>query len=211
MSTERVLVIPVQELEKQLITPMDLLQPIDVRKLDSQAYGYLPRHVIDNKSHQSVVAGSLYPQVLPYNLLINVETKSVLVYQRKGKEEGLLGKWSLGVGGHITDEDSVEMGITALTDIIAVGATREFVEETGLMSDILVDDYTRCILSHRDVTSTVHLGLVAFIEIDDLSELDLAPSEFLNYGWMTLQELKDSDKEWEAWSDIIIKSLTNEF
>lgn len=211
MTTERVLVVPVQELEKQGITPQDILQQIDVCKLDSQAYGYLPRHVIDDKSPKSVEAGKLYPQVLPYNLLIDVNTKSVLVYQRKGKEEGLLGKWSLGVGGHITDEDSVEMGITSITDLIAVGATREFVEETGLMSDILVDDYTRCILSYRDLTSTVHLGLVSFIEVEDFSELDLAPSEFLNYGWMTLQELKDSDKEWETWSDIIIKSLTNEF
>lgn len=211
MSTERVLVLPLQELVKQGITPQNILQPIDLHKLDSQAYGYLPRHVIDNKSTESVLAGSLYPQVLPYNLLVDVNTKSVLVYQRKGKEEGLLGKWSLGVGGHITDEDAIINSITSLTDIITVGATREFVEETGLMSDILVDDYTRCILSHRDLTSTVHLGLVSIIEVEDLSELDLAPSEFLNYGWMTLQELKDSNKEWETWSDIIIKSLTNEF
>ena len=211
MTTERVLVIPVQELEKQNIVPQDTLQNIDLRKLDNQTFGFLPRHIIDDKSDASITVGKLYPQVLPYNLLLNTETKSVLVYQRKGKEEGLLGKWSLGIGGHITDEDSIESGITTLLDLIQLGATREFAEETGLMSDILIEDYTRCILSHADATSKVHLGLISIIEVEDLSELELEPSEFLNYTWMTLKELKESDKIWETWSSIIIQNLTNEF
>ena len=63
----------------------------------------------------------------------------------------------------------------------------------------------------QNKTSQVHLGLVSFIEVDDLSELELDPSEFNNIAWLSIPELKQASLEWEAWSDIIVKSLTNEF
>ena len=211
--TEHVVVLSTTELEKQSIYPTDKLQTINIDTLDQYSYGFLPRHLIDNKSAESVAVGKLYTQVLPYNLLIDSNTGRVLVYQRKGKEEGLLGKWSLGIGGHLSLEDMSEdfSSTVNLSALITNGANREFVEETGLIVDILAEDYTRCILSYRDKTSQVHLGLVSFIEVDDLSELELDPSEFNNIAWLSIPELKQASLEWEAWSDIIVKSLTNEF
>ena len=60
-----------------------------------------------------------------------------------------------------------------------------------------------------DKTSAVHVGLPMQIELPEhiYDSIKLDPAEFCNYQWLTPQELKMGDHDWETWSDLPIKAM----
>ena len=205
---EFVLVIPRTELEAQGIN-FSGVQKVDITKFTPENFGFLPRELIDNKSTKSIAIGYLLPQVLPYFIIKDVDGR-VLSYNRKGKEKGLLGKNSIGVGGHIDIMDSMEPEegmsgqavdpsmYTNINDVIQIGLKRELKEEIGLtlLQDI---DFDFTIAINTDPTSNVHIALVATIVVESFDELTPNPDEFLE---VLLQRSKEV--EYEPWSQLII-------
>ena len=212
---EYVLVIPRTELEAQGID-FSGIQEFDINKVNPSNFGFLPRALIDDKSATSIEIGKLLPQVLPY-FIIKDNQGRILSYNRKGKEEGLLGKNSIGVGGHIDISDSMEPeeGLTGqsvdpsmyvdIKEVIQIGLKRELAEEIGLV--VLKDiDFDFIIATDGDKTSNVHVAFVSTILVDDLSLLKPNPSEFLEVKYLTTDELITHSKEaeYEPWSQLII-------
>jgi len=105
--SELVLAINRQQLHKQGIHDSGLCN-FDLSNIDGLDYAMLPRDFADNKSDPALVLGNMFGQILGYVVVMD-EQGRVLAYQRKGKEKGLLGKWSIGVGGHINHEDLYEL------------------------------------------------------------------------------------------------------
>lgn len=212
---EFVLVIPRTELEAQGID-FSGIQKIDLEKFNPENFGFLPRALIDNKSDTSIEIGKLLPQVLPY-FIIKDKDGRVLSYNRQGKEAGLLGKNSIGVGGHIDLTDSLiqqnEVNILNgwglyLTNICAVmfeGLTRELKEEIGLHV-CKMPEFDFIIAIDTDKTSNVHVGFVATIHVESFDELTPNPEEFLEVKHLTFEELLERSKEveYEPWSQLII-------
>lgn len=220
--TELVLAINRSELDKQDVGNNGLYK-FDLSALGKQNYALLPRAFVDNKSDTAVDLGVMFPQILGYFQIVNPDGR-VLAYQRKGKEKGLLGKWSIGVGGHVSQEDLYEIMDNTGEDypdvgqLIFAGAIRELEEELGIQTgwiDVLADydsfeeAVTKILSSFADKTSTVHVGLPLEVELPEhiYDSINLDPSEFLNYQWLTPQELKSGDREWETWSQILINTL----
>lgn len=207
---EYVLAIPRTELEKQNIgTAVDVgLYPIDLNKLDPRGFAFFPRHIINNKSDASVAAGKLYPQVIGY-YQIESPNGQILTYRRKGKEKGLLGKYSIGVGGHIDicdfEEDS------NLIDIINAASGRELYEEIGLDIDVSKVKHNQVLSTWIDKTSQVHVGLPAVIKLTQnmFYAIVLEDSEFLEAQWLTREELKQlsTTETFEPWSQILINNF----
>ena len=109
----------------------------DLSDVDAYNYAFLPRAFADNKSHGAIALGYIFPQILGYFQLQNSEGK-FLAYQRKGKEKGLFGLWSIGVGGHVSQEDLHDVKLHTDEDypyisaLIYAGAMREIEEELGI-------------------------------------------------------------------------------
>lgn len=211
---EYVLVIPRTELEAQGVTYTGI-QDFDINKVEPCNFGFLPRDLIDNKSNTSIEIGKLLPQVLPYFIIKDADGR-ILSYNRKGKEKGLLGKNSIGVGGHIDLTDSVDVyqpdydeveldRAIDIRQIIQTGLKRELSEEIGLipLQDI---DFDFIIAIDTDKTSSVHIALVATIDIDNFDELTPNPEEFLEVKYLTSEELiaRSKEVEYEPWSQLII-------
>lgn len=178
-STSPELVLAVQRLAlTRLGVGIDGIYNVDFDKVDHTAYAFLPRHIADNKKEllaDSLVLGKMFPQVLPYFQIIDSEGR-YLVYRRIGKEAGLLGKYSIGVGGHIDSWDSfwlyaghhhqskivtTSVGLhrrTHLQDITATGAKRELKEEINFDHHGPFE-FTRMISTFEDDTSVMHVGL----------------------------------------------------
>lgn len=216
--TELVLAVNRNELDKQDVGNKGIY-PFDLTKLDQQNYALLPRAYADNKSDNAVELGVHFPQILGYFQIVNPDGR-ILAYQRKGKEKGLLGKWSIGVGGHVSQEDlyDVDEYYPSITDLIYVGATRELQEELGIDINWVeelgtVESFTEAVNSiiatFADKTSVVHVGLPLRVELPEhlYDAIKLDPAEFLNYQWLTPQELKLGDREWETWSELLIKEM----
>lgn len=221
---ELVLAIHATELTKQ-VQPTGL-SDFDLSLVDQQAYAMLPRHIVDNKKELldcNLALGKIFPQILGYFQITDQQGR-ILTYQRKGKEKGLLGKWSIGVGGHVSHEDYLVVSDTFcnelpdLNEIIFEGSKRELEEELGIDTrwidqfnspDDLVEAIKSIIYTYDDNTSTMHVGLPLQLEMSDhlMDTIKLDPAEFLNYKWLTPAELKLSGLEFETWSAILIDHM----
>lgn len=203
---------------------------VDLNKIGQVDFSFLPRHIASNKSPQSIMLGSVYPQICGYYQIKNEEGK-ILTYQRKGKEAGLLGKWSIGIGGHIDITDYIDLKKTKpdgesvkLNELIAHSSIRELEEELGVeLVSQNADGSTKhhfewtkdltqhfdCVLSLSvDATNIVHLGLPAELQIDT-TQISINPNadELINWQWLSKEDLKNNDREFEAWSKLLISHM----
>ena len=187
--------------------------PIDLNSIDSEAYALLPRHIADNKSDSSVALGKLFPQILGYVQLVN-EQGEILSYARKGKEKGLHGLRSIGVGGHVSHEDLVITAIyhadgpvrlPKLTELIQFGLRRELLEEVGIDIGTYMEA-NQLLVSDSNITSQVHVGLPMRLEVPEFG-IVLEESEFLDARWISVEELKATVDLYEPWSQLIIQHM----
>ena len=186
--------------------------PIDLNSIDSEAYALLPRHIADNKSDSSVVLGKLFPQILGYVQLIN-EQGEILSYARKGKEKGLHGLRSIGVGGHVSHEELVTAiyrsdeptQLPKITELIQLGLRRELLEEVGIDIGTYMEA-NQLLVSDSNITSQVHVGLPMQLQVEEFS-VNLDESEFLDARWISVEELKATVDIYEPWSQLIIQHM----
>ena len=186
--------------------------PIDLNSIDSEAFALLPRHIADNKSDSSVALGKLFPQILGYVQLVN-EQGEILSYARKGKEKGLHGLRSIGVGGHVSHEELVTAiyrsdeptQLPKLTELIQLGLRRELLEEVGIDIGTYMEA-NQLLVSDSNITSQVHVGLPMQLNVVE-SHISLEESEFLDARWITVEELKATIDIYEPWSQLIIQHL----
>mgnify|MGYP003471346000 FL=1 len=186
--------------------------PIDLNSIDSEAYALLPRHIADNKSDSSVELGKLFPQILGYVQLVN-EQGEILSYARKGKEKGLHGLRSIGVGGHVSHEELVTAiyrsdeptQLPKLTELIQLGLRRELLEEVGIDIGTYMEA-NQLLVSDSNVTSQVHVGLPMQLNVVE-SDIVLEESEFLDARWISVEELKATVDIYEPWSQLIIQNM----
>lgn len=186
--------------------------PIDLNSIDSEAYALLPRHIADNKSDSSVVLGKLFPQILGYVQLVN-EQGEILSYARKGKEKGLHGLRSIGVGGHVSHEELVTAiyrsddptQLPKLTELIQLGLRRELLEEVGIDIGTYMEA-NQLLVSDSNLTSQVHVGLPMQLNVVE-SDITLEESEFLDARWISVEELKATVDIYEPWSQLIIQHM----
>ena len=186
--------------------------PIDLNSIDSEAYALLPRHIADNKSDSSVDLGSLFPQILGYVQLVN-EQGEILSYARKGKEKGLHGLRSIGVGGHVSHEELVTAiyrsdeptQLPKLTELIQLGLRRELLEEVGIDIGTYMEA-NQLLVSDSNITSHVHVGLPMQLNVVE-SDITLEESEFLDARWISVEELKATVDLYEPWSQLIIQHM----
>ena len=186
--------------------------PIDLNSIDSEAYALLPRHIADNKSDSSVALGKLFPQILGYVQLVN-EQGEILSYARKGKEKGLHGLRSIGVGGHVSHEELVTAiyrsdnptQLPKLTELIQLGLRRELLEEVGIDIGTYMEA-NHLLISDSNLTSQVHVGLPMQLNVVE-SDITLEESEFLDARWISIEELKATVDVYEPWSQLIIQNM----
>mgnify|MGYP006392093103 FL=1 len=186
--------------------------PIDLNSIDSEAYALLPRHIADNKSDSSVALGKLFPQILGYVQLVN-EQGEILSYARKGKEKGLHGLRSIGVGGHVSHEELVTAiyrsddptQLPKLTELIQLGLRRELLEEVGIDIGTYMEA-NQLLVSDSNITSQVHVGLPMQLNVVE-SDIILEESEFLDARWISVEELKATVDLYEPWSQLIIQHM----
>lgn len=218
MTAELVLAIPRDELTKQYVG-INGIYDFDLDLVGPDSYAFIARNVADNKSLHSVMFGMLLPQVLPYFIVTDSEG-NLLTYERKGQEKGLVGKRSIGIGGHVSMDDAylpqtpdvVALGLPAkfetLQQIVQSGLYREVFEEIGIrLLDTVKFDYI--ISSHVDPVNQVHIALVAKIEVDNFDELKYDSNEFLNVQYWKPEEIKASAgfDNYENWSKLIINKI----
>lgn len=140
-----------------------------------------------------------YKQIIPY-LIFTFNNKFFLMQRRvEATETRLKNKFSLGIGGHIRQEDMT-------TDSIIDWATREFHEEVEFNGKldikplgILNDD--------SNEVGKVHIGFVYLLQGD--SDQIKVKSELKNGNLLTIQECQQYYENMESWSQLVFNFLKN--
>ena len=194
--------------ENVLVFPRSLFEQLGVfQGFNAGADRYL-QAILDpqNNSFMSRAKAETDPQfkqVIPYVLI--TDGKSILHYVRgkKAGEQRLVAKGSLGIGGHINDEDHTlfAFGLQAFQDAVK----REVCEELSIQGEfnarpvgLINDDSTE--------VGSVHFGVVHILrcapEQVKKNEQVITQMEFVR-----IEELKAKREQMETWSQICLDNL----
>ena len=138
-----------------------------------------------------------YKQIIPY-MIFKFEQK-IFVMQRKStaSEQRLANKYSIGIGGHVRQED------IANNDIFS-WAKREFKEEVSYQGTFKCSKFGVLNEESSDV-GKVHLGMVFLLE-GNSDQIDIK-DEHQNGFLLTFQECQALYPLMENWSQIVFDQL----
>jgi len=171
-------------------------------------HGIMPvneEHVVNTiTAHQEYMPRSLaehdtrYKQIIPY-LIFTYDNKYFLMQRRStASETRLCNKFSLGIGGHVRQED-LAIGAT-LFDL----ARREFTEEISYNGTLTVEPLG-LLNDDTNEVGTVHVGLVMLLRgtHDTIS----IKSELKSGTLVDLATCKIHYQDLEQWSQIVVDYL----
>ncbi len=140
-------------------------------------------------------------QIIPY-ILLNRGHK-FFVYQRMLGEARLEGRYSIGIGGHIKEEDGS----------LKAGILREIAEEVQLKnpaSEPLPHHILGFVNDDSTEVGSAHLGIVQMIVLPDDAEVEPAvpPDPCLAFlGFQDLDWMLENLEKFEDWSKILIENM----
>jgi len=194
--------------ENVLVFPRSLFEQLGVfQGFSAEVDRYLPA-ILDkrNNSFQPRARAESDPnfkQIIPY--VVVTDGNSVLHYVRgkKAGEQRLVAKGSIGIGGHINDEDHTlfAFGLQAFQDAVK----REVCEELAIQDEF---DAKPAGLINDDSTEVgrVHFGVVHVLfrtpEKVRKNEQVITQVEFI-----AIEELKKRREQMESWSQLCLDHL----
>ena len=144
-----------------------------------------------------------FKQIIPYVLI--TDGKSVLHYVRgkKAGEQRLVSKGSLGIGGHINDEDHTlfAFGIQAFQDAVK----REVCEELSILGEFnarpvgLIND-------DSSEVGRVHFGVVHVL-LCKPEQVKKKEQVITQVEFVPIDELKAKREQMETWSQLCLDNL----
>jgi predicted NUDIX family phosphoesterase len=139
----------------------------------------------------------LYKQIIPYMIFTFGDAYFVMQRKATASEQRLAGKLSLGIGGHMNEED---MNGKTIFD----WAQREFEEEVSYSGNLKIT--TLGILNDdSNEVGKVHLGLVLLAQGDN--DQIAIKDEHKSGVLLTKQECLDKIDQFEGWSQLILQLL----
>lgn len=187
--------------EQILVVPRGIIMSdqewYGLRRVDCSTYlslirehqQFLPRYLMEEDD--------AYKQIIPYLVFRHKHRYFLMQRSHKSSEKRLGGRYTLGIGGHIRQEDIAHESIEGW-------ATREFHEEilyNGSMTIVplgMLNDDT-------DLVGRVHLGFVFIVNAD--SDIVSIKSELVYGELKTLEECLAYRDRMEGWSVFVLDYL----
>ncbi len=139
-----------------------------------------------------------YKQIIPYLVFEHNNRYFLMQRHKKASEQRLQSKFSLGIGGHIRQED---MESSDLFD----WAKREFHEEVHYTGNLTIEPLGILNDDSNDV-GKVHIGFV-FLLHGDTDQISVK-SELQSGQLVTLKECTHYAERMETWSQLVVECLT---
>ena len=170
-----------------------------LQELDFDHYMHIINHRKEFHPRSLMELNPTYKQIIPY--LIFTHDNKYFLMQRKSdaSETRLRNKLTLGIGGHIRQEDLTENSLVAW-------AMREFHEEVNYAGNLTVQPLGIINDDSNDV-GKVHIGF-AFLLIGDSSEISVK-SELKSGELVSLDDCIAQKESMESWSQFVVNCLHN--
>jgi len=194
--------------ENVLVFPRPLFEQLGIfQGFSPDVNRYLPV-ILDAKNNRFMPRASAetnpqFKQVIPYVLI--TDGKSILHYVRgkKAGEQRLVAKGSLGIGGHINDEDHTlfAFGMQAFQDAVK----REVCEELAIQGEfnavpvgLINDDSTE--------VGSVHFGVIHVLRCQP-GQVQKKEQVITQVEFLPIEELKAKRDQMETWSQLCLDHL----
>ena len=194
--------------ENVLVIPRKLFDEIgSFQGINFNTAKYLPSFLDPSNnfflSREDAEEDPRYKQIIPYALFRYQDTFLRYVRGKKSGEQRLATKSSVGIGGHINQDDADQSSLER--DTYMTGVEREINEELKLNCNYsqkpvgLIND------DSNDV-GQVHIGVV---HLFDLKGNDIKPGEsnIQDLQLLNKEQLTDERKTLETWSQICLDNL----
>jgi predicted NUDIX family phosphoesterase len=139
-----------------------------------------------------------WKQIIPY--LVVTQDGKILSYTRgsSGTEARLHAKISIGIGGHINDEDNdYELSLK-----------RELEEELSLkFDDIVSNEMIGLINDDSNPVGQVHLGAAHLVVIPSDLKFEAGEVDLQNLEFRTIEDLQANRDRLETWSSIVLDAI----
>lgn len=145
-----------------------------------------------------------FKQIIPYAIFRC--GNQYLHYRRGGSsgEKRLAAKGSIGIGGHINDEDHAASSLDK--DTYSTGVEREIDEELNITGE-----HTQTIVGlindDSNEVGQVHLGVVHLFDLEN-TDVSSAEESIVDVEFLTLEELVEKRDQLESWSQICVDGLS---
>lgn len=140
-----------------------------------------------------------FKQIIPYAIISNKESFYLFKRTSKQTEKRLHNKFSLGVGGHMNPNDSMESKEQYLIDELK----RELYEEVKLLNGCLIEDIEFIGFINDDTISvgSVHIGLLYNIHVSN-KEVYINETDKMTADWIDKPNLAEFYEGMETWTKI---------
>ena len=146
-------------------------------------------------SRLTLETNELFRQVIPYIVVIHSETGQILTYVRRGNENRLVGKTSIGFGGHIQYPEGV-----------LAAAQRELKEELSIPGHALKAEPVGQIVSSQTAVDKVHLGVIFTARTTNYT---VDEDEIATATWKTADAIAYEFEQLETWSQIALMAISD--
>jgi predicted NUDIX family phosphoesterase len=191
--------------ENVLVVPTSGINPLLTGCYTSENLERALEYILGNYSFRSratVEEDPGYKQIIPYVVVRHAGRYLLMRRTNKQTESRLHGKYSLGIGGHINDLET----LGSEQNIIHAGLERELDEEVHVMGrresltlrGIISDDSTP--------VGQVHLGLVFVMETDS-PDFTVREAELMTAEWAAPEFLREVQERMETWSQIVVERV----
>lgn len=146
-------------------------------------------------------------QLIPYVILQHQDRFFVYRREKQVKEGRLAGLQSIGIGGHIDQEDAE--GTASTHEIYERALRRELAEEIRGAGAFSFPRFIGWINDESNAVGRVHLGAVHILEVANAEGLFINHGEHLTHqGWMTARGVMDHMQAFETWSVLAARLAT---
>ncbi|MDC0047796.1 hypothetical protein OAL09_00470 [Verrucomicrobia bacterium] len=194
--------------ENVLVIPRELFDEIgSFQGINFNITKYLPSFL--DPSHnfflprESAEDDPRYKQIIPYAIFRNEDTLLRYVRGKKSGEQRLANKSSLGIGGHINQDDAEQSSLER--DTYMTGVDREINEELELNCGY-TQKAVALINDDSNEVGKVHIGIV---HLFDLTGNDISPGEsnIQDLQFLNKDKLIKERENLETWSQICLDNL----
>lgn len=185
-----------------LVVKRDTLFPegawTGMKKVDVTHYLELIRNHQEFMPRSHMETDPTYKQIIPYLVYEYQDRYFLMQRQAQASEQRLQNKYSLGIGGHIRQEDMTNASIVDW-------ARREFHEEIDFSGSFTIKPLG-ILNDDSNAVGQVHAGFVFLLKGD--SPTIKVKSELKSGVLLSLEEIRDFYAHLETWSQIVVDYLT---
>ena len=144
-----------------------------------------------------------YKQIIPYVILTHGGKVLHYVRGKKGGEQRLTAKGSIGIGGHLNDADE---NLFSLDQRSYLAGVRREVEEELIVTGGYQNHIRALLNDDSNEVGRVHLGIVHVFELDG-AQVTKRESQITQLAFLTPEELVARRGQLETWSQICVDHL----